>query len=119
MRDLPRHNLQQSRACELRRQLMVHSLLIRKLTKALGPLALATALMLSGCGAPDQSAPPSAAAPTAALPTRVAPQPGDRLYIRDGFKGDAERLSIIDSVSGARERELPPGVIAPDWSTLY
>jgi hypothetical protein len=83
-----------------------------------GLLALA-ALTLSGCGAPDRSTPPSAAAPTP-LPAAVAAQPlGDRLYIRDGFTGDAERLTIVDSASGARERDLPPGVMSPDWSTLY
>jgi hypothetical protein len=97
---------------------MAQPFVIRKLAKALGPLAL-LAMILSGCGVPDRSAPLSAAAPTAVLPTRAAPQPGDRLYIRDGFKGDAERLTIIDSNSGARERDLPPGVIAPDWSTIY
>src|SRR5215207_1789705 len=85
--------------------------------------SIAAALALAGvwltaCGAPDRSAPPSAAAPTLA-PALIAAPPGDRLFIRHGFKGDAERLAIIDSTSGARERDLPPGVTSPDWTTLY
>ena len=54
--------------------------------------------------------------PTAGAAAVAAAAPGDLLYIRDGFKGDAERLTIIDSVSGARERDLPPGVTSPDWT---
>src|SRR5438045_3895555 len=77
-------------------------------------LALAAAL-LSACGAPDRSAVQSAAAPTPVPPAAS----GDLLYIRDGAKADAERISIIDSISGARERNLPAGVTSPDWSTLY
>ena len=80
-------------------------------------LALAAAL-LSACGVADRSAVQSAAVPTPAPPI-VAAAPGDLLYIRDGVKGGTERLTIIDSVSGARERDLPPGVTSPDWSTLY
>jgi hypothetical protein len=80
-------------------------------------LALA-GVWLSACGSPDRSNPPSAAAPTPA-PVVGAIAPVDRLFIRDGFKGDADRLAIVDSVSGARERELPPGVTSPDWTTLY
>src|SRR5438093_10810527 len=80
-------------------------------------LALAVAL-LSACGAPDRSAVQSAAVPTPAPPTAAAAS-GDLLYIRDGSKGGAERLTIIDSISGARERDLPPGVTSPDWSMLY
>ena len=73
------------------------------------------ALLVAGCGAPAAPA-PSAAAPTVA----PAPAPaGDRLYIRDGYKDDAERLTIVDGASGARERDLPPGIMSPDWSTLY
>ena len=79
-------------------------------------LALAAAL-LSACGVADGSAVQSAAVPTPAQP--VAAAPGDRLYISDGAKAGTERLTIIDSVSGARERDLPPGVTSPDWSTLY
>jgi len=80
-------------------------------------LALAVAL-LSACGAPDRSEVQSAAVPTPARPTASA-APGDLLYIRDGSKGSSERITIIDSISGARERDLPPGVTSPDWSTLY
>jgi len=79
-------------------------------------LALAAAL-LSACGAADRSASQSAAVPTPSPP--IAAASGDLLYIRDGFKGGTERLTIIDSISGARERDLPPGVTSPDWSTLY
>jgi hypothetical protein len=74
-------------------------------------------MLLSACGAPDRSAAPAAAAPTPAPATATAP--GDRLFIRDGFKGDSQRLAIVDSASGARERGLPPGVASPDWTTLY
>src|SRR6185436_14444814 len=106
--------------------------LSKKWAPALGALALAA--LLGGCGAPDRAAPPSAAAPTVA-PMIIAPTAAplasapvaapaavgasDRLYIRDGFKDDEERVTVIDSASGARERELPPGVASPDWATLY
>ena len=80
-------------------------------------LALAAAL-LSACGVADRSVSQSAAVPTPAPPIAAAAS-GDLLYIRDGFKGGTERLTIIDSISGARERDLPPGVTSPDWSTLY
>ena len=79
-------------------------------------LALAAAL-LSACGVADGSAVQSAAVPTPVQP--VADAAGDLLYIRDGAKAGTERLTIIDSVSGARERDLPQGVSSPDWSTLY
>jgi hypothetical protein len=83
----------------------------------MGRLAI-LALILSACGVPAQPD-LSASAPTAP-PLPSAPQPaGDRLYIRDGLKGDAERLAVVDSVTGARERDLPSGLVAPDWSTLY
>jgi len=74
------------------------------------------ALLLGACG--TSANPLTASAPTVAPPAPT-PQPGDQLYIRDGFKGDAERLTIVDSASGARKRDLPPGVTSPDWSTLY
>jgi hypothetical protein len=84
---------------------------------AAATLALAAAL-LSACGVADRSISQSAAVPTPAPPITAA-APGDLLYIRDGFKGGTERLTIIDSISGVRERDLPPGVTSPDWSTLY
>lgn len=96
---------------------MFRGVFSNRAASAAAALAMAAAL-LSACGAPDRSAPQSAAAPTLAPPIVAAP-PGDRLYIRDGFKGDAERLTIIDSTSGAREYDLPPGVSSPDWTTLY
>src|SRR3954453_11606438 len=80
-------------------------------------LALAAAL-LSACGVADRSAGQLAAVPTPAQPI-TASAPGDLLYIHDGVKGASERLAIIDGNSGVRERDLPPGVISPDWSTLY
>jgi hypothetical protein len=99
---------------------MPHMMFSRKQASIPSLLALVAALILSGCGAPDRSAPPStAAAPTIAPAAVAAAKPGDRLYIRDGFKGDAERLTIIDSISGARERDLPAGVTSPDWATMY
>src|SRR5215218_4869790 len=100
----------------------MYSQRMRKIMIVLGVLV---ALVLSGCGTPDrplsQSAAPPAAAPTADAP--VASKPSvDQLYIRtaSGVNGASdERLMIIDGVSGARERELPVGVVAPDWSALY
>jgi hypothetical protein len=86
-------------------------------SRAAVTLALA-AMLLSACGVADRSAVQSAAVPTPAAPI-AASAPGDLLYIRAGGKGDTERLAIIDSVSGVRERELPPGVTSPDWTTLY
>jgi len=81
---------------------MLLDLISNKSLNTAAALALA-ATLLGACGAADRSAVQSAAAPTVA-PARVAAPPGDRLFIRDGFKGDAERLTIIDSSSGARER---------------
>src|SRR5262250_3716731 len=83
-------------------------------TRLPGLLMLA-ALLLGACGRADA---PTASAPTLAPPAPTA-QPGDRLYIHDGLKGGTERLTIVDSASGARQRNLPPGVTSPDWSTLY
>ena len=80
-------------------------------------LALA-ATLLSACGVADRSAAQLAAAPTPVSPITVSGH-GDLLYIRDSVKGNSERLAIIDGTSGVRERELPPGVTSPDWSTLY
>jgi hypothetical protein len=77
---------------------------------------LLLALLVAGCGANPQ--PPSAAAPTVAAPVPLA-APADRLYIHNGLKGGAERLTVVDGASGARQRDLPPGVVASDWSTLY
>jgi hypothetical protein len=94
---------------------MRRSSFVVKLVGLLGLLALVTPLM-GGCGTPSQQP------PVATAPTLVPIQPaklGDQLYIRDGFKDDAQRLTIVDSVSGARERDLPPGVNTPDWTTLY
>jgi hypothetical protein len=96
---------------------MLREMISNKAASATWALALAAAL-LSACGASDRSAGPSAAAPTLAAPIAAAPA-GDRLYIRDGFKGGDQRLTIIDSASGARERDLPPGLASPDWTTLY
>jgi hypothetical protein len=76
------------------------------------------AMLLPACGVADSAAPQSAAVPTPAPPV-ATPTPSDLLYIHDGFKGAAEHLTIIDSVSGAHERNLPPGVVSPDWRTLY
>src|SRR3954470_13086261 len=83
---------------------------------AAATLALAASL-LSACGVADRSAGRSAAAPTPAPP--IAAASGDLLYIPNRVKGEDDRLTIIDSISGARERDLPPGVASPDWSTLY
>jgi hypothetical protein len=92
---------------------------MRRLLIGLGVLIV---LLLSGCGTPDrplsQSAAPPAAAPTVAA--LVAPKPAaDQLYIRTANGARGERLTVLDGVSGARERELPAGVVAPDWSALY
>jgi DNA-binding beta-propeller fold protein YncE len=39
---------------------------------------------------------------------------GDWLYVLD-----QGRVTVVDSTTGKRVRELPAGVPAPDWSTLY
>jgi hypothetical protein len=94
----------------------------RRIREILGALGVLVALLLSGCGSPDrpisQSAAPPAAAPTAAAPVASKPLT-DQLYIRTASGGSGERLTIVDGVSGARERELPVGLVAPDWSALY
>ncbi len=77
---------------------------------------LLVALLVAGCGTNPE--PPTAGAPTVAAPAPVV-VPADRLYIHDGLKGGAERLTVVDGASGARQRDLPAGVVAPDWSTLY
>ena len=87
---------------------------------------LLAGLLAAGCGVPSA---PSASAPTVApampvsaptaAPAPAQQSPGDRLFIYDGSKGDAERLVVVDSRSGAREHELPPGITSPDWQTLY
>src|SRR5262245_33516869 len=93
-------------------------------------LCALAALLLSSCGTPDrpaqQSAAPAAvpaAAPAAAAPTtaalNIAKPVSDQLYIREVSGENTEHLTIIDSVSGSRERELPGGTVAPDWSALY
>jgi hypothetical protein len=94
----------------------------RRIREILVVLGVLMALVLSGCGSPDQpvsqSAAPPAAAPTAVA--LIASQPSaDQLYIRTANGASGERLMIVDGVSGARERELPMGVVAPDWSALY
>src|SRR5436305_1880481 len=76
------------------------------------------AMLLAGCGVADGTAAPAAAAPTPAPPA-ATPAPRDMLYVHDGDKAGAERLALIDSLSGAHERDLPPGVVSPDWRTLY
>ncbi len=74
-----------------------------------GLLAL---LILTACGRTGrlQSPGPQASPPAAATG-------GDRLFVRDGTDGGG--ISILDVASGKRERVLPLGVPAPDWSALY
>src|SRR3954451_158850 len=99
----------------MRRRVYMHRANIRGgAAKAVALLALAAAL-LSACGVADRSAVQSVAAPTPTPPAA----PGDLLYVRDGAQGASERLTIVDSLSGARQRDLPAGVTSPDWSTLY
>ncbi|HEX9373720.1 MAG TPA: hypothetical protein VF897_22090 [Roseiflexaceae bacterium] len=93
--------------------------LMRKLTAIFVALAL-PALLISSCGTPDraaqESAAPAAAAPTAP-PPQVTPAPSDRLYISDNDGSGARRLAILSR--GTRLRDLPFGVVSPDWATLY
>src|SRR5204862_2634128 len=86
-------------------------------TRVAAALALAAAL-LSACGVADRTASQSAAAPTP-VPPSATPAPSDLLYIHDSSNAASERLTIIDSMSGARERDLPAGVMSPDWNTLF
>jgi DNA-binding beta-propeller fold protein YncE len=61
---------------------------------------------LAACGSLAERTPP--------LP--LVANPGqDRLYVRDGAQG----LAVIDAATGRRERALPMGLPAPDWSALY
>ncbi len=64
-------------------------------------------LVLTGCVR-------SAAPPTPAPQAKDANAAGDRITVREprGF-------ALIDSLTGSRERVLPLGVLAADWSTLY
>jgi hypothetical protein len=48
-------------------------------------------------------------------PPLVANPGQDRLYVRDGAQG----LAVIDAGTGRKERALPMGLPAPDWSALY
>ena len=92
-------------------------------------------LVLAGCGTPAQPVQPAAGPQAAATVVQAAPvlptstpaleetaapaQAGDRLYVRDGYAGGRERIVVVHTASGTRERELPPGMPAPDWSVLY
>ena len=43
---------------------------------------------------------------------------GYRLFLQGGFTGN-EQVSVLDSGTGAVERQLPIGTPAPDWSRYY
>lgn len=81
-------------------------------------LLLASSLLLgSACGSASQRAEPSASSGDAsALPAAAA---GYRLYVKEGFGQRLQTLRVVDAASGRVERELPLGVPAPDWSSLY
>lgn len=70
--------------------------------RLLGLLIIAVA-GLTACGR-YASAPPAAA--------------GYRLFVEQGFNG-AEQVTVLNSGTGAVERQLPIGTPAPDWSRYY
>ncbi|HZG67427.1 MAG TPA: hypothetical protein VEZ12_11835, partial [Herpetosiphonaceae bacterium] len=92
-----------------------------------------SALGVSSCGIPARSAavpqPASSQAHRAAArvpsgrtsgPVDVAPSHTvvgqDHLYIRQDAGSAEDRVMVIDSADGTAERELPVGLLAPDWS---
>jgi hypothetical protein len=93
------------------------------------------ALTLIGCGAPAPARQRAAVAqpttkpaskqaavvptrPPAAAPT-TAPKAGDLLYVRAGYGTPQQQVAVVDTATGTTQRELPAGVVAADWSTIY
>ncbi len=76
---------------------------------------LVSALLLPGCARTAVSPAPSPA-PSIARESG----PVDLIYARTRRNlADGPRLSIIDAATGKQVRDLPLGVIAPDWSAMY
>lgn len=98
--------------------------LLTRLSLRLAPAAVFACLLAacgSSAGAParPESVPP-ATSPVVASTPATTPQPaGDRLYLIMGDYSPSQRLAVVDATTGARERELPYGVAAPDWSAVY
>lgn len=68
---------------------------------------------------PDQTLAPVAAASSNQTPPSASASVTDRLYIREGYGTNTQRLAVVSASSGAVERTLPLGAPAPDWSVLY
>ncbi len=76
---------------------------------------LVSALLLPGCARTAVSPAPSPA-PSIARESG----PVDLIYTRTRRNlADGPRLSIIDAATGKQVRDLPLGVIAPDWSAMH
>ncbi len=48
-----------------------------------------------------------------------SPVAGYRLFLQEGFSGGSQQITVVNSVTGAVERQLPLGTPAPDWSRYY
>jgi len=89
-------------------ELTIRRSLMKTRILATGLLAI---LVLTACGRTGRLQSPG---PHASSAPATA---GDRLFVRDGSGGRG--ISILDVASRKRERVLPLGVPAPDWSALY
>ncbi len=74
-------------------------------------------LLVPACGFSGDRTGPSASSGGATASPPAAP--GYRLYVEDGYGQRLRTLRVVDAGSGKVERELPFGVPAPDWSSLY
>lgn len=80
-------------------------------------LLASSLLFVSACGSTGERGGPSASSGGAsALPSAAA---GYHLYVKEGYGQRLQTLRVVDAASGRVERELPLGVPAPDWSSLY
>jgi hypothetical protein len=71
--------------------------------------ALPAVLLLAACG------------PRAGVPVKSSHSPAGsyRIFLQEGFNGGARQVTVVNSMTGSVERQLPLGTPAPDWSRYY
>jgi hypothetical protein len=71
--------------------------------------ALPAVLLLAACG------------PRAGVSVKSSHSPAGayRIFLQEGFNGGARQVTVVNSMTGAVERQLPLGTPAPDWSRYY
>ena len=42
-----------------------------------------------------------------------------RIFLEEGYNGGSQQVTVVNSMTGAVERQLPLGTPAPDWSRYY